>query len=55
MAMDAFSWGDQIELEPRITAHLDALTLGEVLAFRCSETLIDSCDEGELLGTVYSF
>ncbi|MCF6337698.1 MAG: hypothetical protein L3J84_07060 [Gammaproteobacteria bacterium] len=54
MAMDEFSWCDQIELEPRIAAHLDALALGEELAFRCSEVLTRSGDEDELLGAVYS-
>jgi len=37
MKMDGFSWREQIELEPRIAAHLDALELGDMLAFRCSE------------------
>jgi len=54
MTMDEFSWRDQIELEPRIVAHLDALELGDMLAFRCSERLIASSDEDELLGAAYS-
>jgi len=54
MAMDEFSWRDQVELEPRIAAHVDALALGEALAFRCSEALIGSSDEDELMGAVYS-
>ena len=54
MAMDEFSWCGEIELEPRIAAHLDALELGDMLAFRCSEQLIVSSDEDELLGAAYS-
>ncbi len=48
------SWPEVGELERRIAAHLDALVLGEGLAQHVALDLLQSADEDELLGAVYT-
>jgi len=47
-------WSDTWELQQRIKAHVDALELGEELARKCSLEFLESDDEDEFLGAIYS-